>query len=421
MHKWSDTDLLIRDSVREFIDSEIRPNIDTLESGIEPPYELIRKMWAAFGIDVMASEMATKMFEAEEERAVRALDVTSCKPKRKATLPAEQASLAVVLFSELAGVSMGTVAAIGGSLGLCAATIASAGTLEQKKRWLPELLTFEKIGAWAITEPGAGSDAFGGMTATVTRDGDDFILSGQKTFITNAPYADTIVVYAKLAQDGVPKRKQKVLTFVLEADMPRLVRSKPLHKMGIASSPTGELFFDNVRITPDRLLGGADRYFGDRAESSRGGKESAVTTFLLERVGVAVLALGVINECHRLCVDYAKTRTAWGQRIGDFQLVQLKLAKMEIARVNVQNMIFQTLSQAQDGEMPSLATASAIKIYSSQAAHEVADEAVQLFGGNGYMAEYRVEQLVRDAKSLMIYAGTNEIQVTHVARGLLDG
>jgi alkylation response protein AidB-like acyl-CoA dehydrogenase len=131
------------------------------------------------------------------------------------------------------------------------------------------------------------------------------------------------------------------------------------------------------------------------------------------------LSLGIINECQRLCVAYAKSRRLWGQEIGRFQLIQLKLAKMEIARMNVQNMVFSVLEGARAGKLPTLAEASAMKLYSSEAATDVAMDAVQLFGGNGYMTEYRVEQLARDAKSLMIYAGSNEIQVTHIAKDLL--
>jgi alkylation response protein AidB-like acyl-CoA dehydrogenase len=197
--------------------------------------------------------------------------------------------------------------------------------------------------------------------------------------------------------------------------MPGLTQGKPFKKMGMMSSPTGELFFHNVRLTSDRLLGETEQHAGGD------GRESARANFAAERLGVALMALGIINECHRLCVDYAKTRTLWGQNIGQFQLIQLKLAKMEVARINVQNMVFQTLEKMQAGRAPSLAEASAIKLYSSEAASDVAMEAVQLFGGNGYMAEYRVEQLARDAKSLMIYAGSNEVQVTHIAKGLLAG
>jgi alkylation response protein AidB-like acyl-CoA dehydrogenase len=184
--------------------------------------------------------------------------------------------------------------------------------------------------------------------------------------------------------------------------------------MGMMSSPTGELFFDNVRLTPDRLLGESEQHDGGD------GRDSARDNFAAERIGIAMMALGIINECHRLCVDYAKSRTLWGKNIGQFQLIQLKLAKMEIARMNVQNMVFHTIERQQAGKPLTLAEASAIKLYSSEAATDVAMEAVQLFGGNGYMAEYRVEQLARDAKSLMIYAGSNEVQVTHIAKGLLS-
>ncbi len=127
------------------------------------------------------------------------------------------------------------------------------------------------------------------------------------------------------------------------------------------------------------------------------------------------MSLGVIEECLRLCVDYAKTRKLWGQEIGQFQLIQLKLANMEVARMNVRNILFRVIESAEKGKTISLSEASAIKWYCSQAATDVAMEAVQLFGGNGYMTEYRVEQLARDAKSLMIYAGSNEMQITHVA------
>ncbi len=413
MIEWSETDVLIRDSVREFIDSEIRPNIDALESGELPPYPILRKLFADFAIDVMAAEAVKNHLDRQRARQSGESSETSSGGGGFGDLGA-QASMGLILVSELAGVSLGLVAALGVSLGLGAATILSRGTLAQQERWLPPLVTMEKVAAWAITEPDSGSDAFGGMKTYVRRDGADYLLNGQKTFITNGPYADTIVVYAKLDErDGSDPRSRKVLTFVLDAGMPGLTQGKPFQKMGMHSSPTGELFFDNVRLSPDRLLGETEDHEGGD------GRDSARANFVAERVGVAALALGIINECHRLCVDYAKTRTLWGRNIGQFQLIQLKLAKMEVARINVQNMVFQTLEKAKHGKIPTLAEASAIKLYSSEAATEVAMEAVQLFGGNGYMTEYRVEQLARDAKSLMIYAGSNEVQVTHIAKGLL--
>jgi len=419
MFEWSDTDLIMRDTVREFIDKEIRPHLDALETGEISPYPIARKLFSEFGLDVLAAEAVKTMLDKERERAGHAESEKRSSPGLGDV--GAQASMAAVLVSELAGVSIGLLSTIGVSLGLGAATIMSRGTLAQKERWLPELMTLEKIAAWAITEPDSGSDAFGGMKTTVRRSGADdgaYLLNGQKTFITNGPYADVLVVYAKLddgSRGSADRRNRPVLPFVLDSGMPGLTQGKPFKKMGMMSSPTGELFFDNVRLTRDRLLGETEQHTGGD------GRESARANFAAERLGVALMALGIINECHRLCVDYAKTRTLWGQNIGQFQLIQLKLAKMEVARINVQNMVFQTLEKLQAGRMPSLSEASAIKLYSSETATEVAMEAVQLFGGNGYMAEYRVEQLARDAKSLMIYAGSNEVQVTHIAKGLLTG
>ena len=417
MFEWSETDLMVRDTVRQFVDKEIRPHLDQLETGELSPYPIARKLFSQFGLDAMAAESVKKMLD--RERAKQNGEEPDEKQDSEGGFgSAAQGSMVAVLVSEIARVSIGLLSTASVSLGLGAATIMSRGTLAQKERWLPELMTLEKIAAWAITEPDSGSDAFGGMKTYVKRDGEDYILNGQKTFITNGPYADVLVVYAKLAEDTAgdsasDPRNRPVLVFVLDSGMPGLTQGKPFKKMGMMSSPTGELFFDNVRLSPDRLLGESEQH------ASGDGRDSARDNFAAERIGIAMMALGIINECHRLCVDYAKTRTLWGKNIGQFQLIQLKLAKMEVARMNVQNMVFHSIERQQAGKPLTLAEASAIKLYSSEAATDVAMEAVQLFGGNGYMAEYRVEQLARDAKSLMIYAGSNEVQVTHIAKGLL--
>ena len=406
MFEWSDEDVMVRDAIRGFIAKEVSPHIEELESGELPPYDIIRKMLATFGMDAMNVESLEKELAAEEAGEKRAPSGGSS---------SLGSSMFLILNMEMAGVSLGTIGSMGVSMGLTASTIRSRGTLAQKRRWLPDLVTMRKVGAWAITEPDSGSDALGGMKTTVRRDGDDYILRGNKTFITNGPYADTIVVFAKLDEgDGTPMRERKVLTFVLDGDMPGLTRGKPFKKMGMMSSPTGELFFDEIRLTPDRLLGETE----DTGADKRGG-DSAKSGFTAERIGIAALSLGIINEAQRLSIDYARKRTLWGQEIAKFQLIQLKLAEMEVARLNVQNMLFVAMEASKAGKPPTLAQASAMKLYSSRAATEVAMEAVQLFGGNGYMAEYKVERLARDAKSLMIYAGSNEIQVTHVAKGLL--
>ena len=410
MYEWSEEDLMVRDAVRGFIDKEIRPHIDELETGVLPPYDIIRNLLKTFGVDAMASDALEKEF-ARDEAVARG----EAEPKTGSGGGPGMTSMGAILNIELSGVSLGIVASMGVSLGLTPSTIRSKGTLAQKKRWLPDLVTMNKVGAWAITEPDSGSDALGGMKTTVRRDGDNYVLNGQKTFITNGPFADTAVVFAKLddGDSSVDRRQRKVLTFVLDKGMEGFTQGKPFKKMGIMSSPTGELFFDNVKLDKDRLLGETEEV------GAKGGGEGAKAGFVLERVGIASLSLGIINECQRLCVEYAKQRTLWGKPIADLQLIQLKLAEMEVARINVQHMVFHALERSQAGKPVDLAEASAMKLYSSRTATEVAMEAVQLFGGNGYMAEYRVEQLARDAKSLMIYAGSNEVQITHVAKGVL--
>ncbi|MCV7217985.1 acyl-CoA dehydrogenase family protein [Mycobacterium crocinum] len=410
MIEWSDVDIAVRDAVREFVDKEVRPHLDELESGDMEPYPIVRKLFATFGIGDMARESLNKRLD----RLRSGAEPKSGGGGGGMFGDGGSAGMGFVLISELCRVSMGLVTGMGVSLGLTVPTIQSRGTLAQQERWLPELVTYDKIGAWAITEPDSGSDAFGGMKSYVVRDGDDYILNGQKTFITNGPDADVVVVYAKLDEgDGADKRDRKVLTFVLDRGMEGFVQAKPFRKMGIHSSRTGELFFNNVRLGRDRLLGETEE------NKSGDGRDSARSSFAAERIGVVSMALGVIEECLRLCTDYAKTRTLWGKEIGQFQLIQLKLANMEVARMNVRNMLFRVIECGQTGTQISLAEASAMKYYCSQAATDVAMEAIQLFGGNGYMTEYRVEQLARDAKSLMIYAGSNEVQITHVAKGLL--
>ena len=408
MIEWSDTDLMVRDAIRKFVDAEIRPNVDELEHGDLPPYDIIRKLYRSFGLDAMAKENFAKAVarqKAAAEGGARAAGIGGGSGR------SGQGSMMMLALCEISKVCLGITTAMGVSIGLAAQTIMSRGSIEQQERWALDLLTCEKVGSWAITEPEAGSDAFGGMATTVRPSDGGYLLNGTKTFITNGPYADTIVLYAKLDDGSSTDRRQRpVLTFVLDSGMAGLSQSKPLRKMGIHSSPTGQLFFDNVYLDPDRLLEGG---------GAQAGKDSARANFGVERVGVAAMALGIIEECLRLSVDYAKTRELWGQRIADFQLIQLKLANMEVARLNVQNLLFRAIELGRENKPMSLAEASVVKLYSSQAATDVANEAVQLFGGNGYMAEYRVEQLARDAKSLMIYAGSNEIQITHVAKGLL--
>ena len=404
MYEWSEEHLMMRQAVRQFIEKEIVPDIDAYEHEGRPPYDALRKMFSTFGIDVAARAGFAKRLERE---AAGTTGDSSTSEGGAGRDPA----MTLIPTIELSRYCPGMVTALGVSMGLTAAAINAKGTRAQRERWVPDLLALDKVGSWAITEPGSGSDAFGSMASTARRDGDEYLLNGSKTFITNGPYADTIVFICKL-DEGNPPAERKVLSFVLDRGMPGLEQSKPLRKMGMHSSPTGELFLTDVRVGRDRLI-------GETEEVSRGGRDGAKVTFTQERAGVAGMALGIIERCLELSVEYAKNRVQFGQPIGQFQLIQDKLARMEVARLNVENLVFRYLEITAAGRDMSLAEASALKLYSARAASEVAMEAVQLFGGNGYMSEFRVEQLARDAKVLQIYAGTDEIQITHIAKDLL--
>jgi alkylation response protein AidB-like acyl-CoA dehydrogenase len=415
VYRWSDEQLMIRDAVRDFVEKEVAPKREELEHGDLPPYDILRKLFRTFGMDAMARDRFAKQIEREKSGEPK--EARGDGGGRDATA----VSMTMIPIIELCRYSPGMVTAMGVSMGLTSAAIMSRGTTAQKERWALDLLTLDKVGAWAITEPGSGSDAFGSMRSTARKDGDEYVLNGSKTFITNGPYADTIVFICKLIEDDEPaggatvgsrQQERKILSFVLDTGMPGLEQSKPLRKMGMHSSPTGELFLTDVRCGKDRLL-------GETEDVPAGGREGAKDTFSMERSGVAAMALGIIDRCLDLCVDYARERVQFGQPIGNFQLIQDKLARMEVARLNVQNLVFRFIEQTAAGEGLTLAEASAMKLYSARAAVEVAMEAVQLFGGNGYMSEFHVEQLARDAKVLQIYAGTDEIQITHIAKDLL--
>ena len=406
MLNWSEENVAIQEAVRSFVDNEIRPVLDDIEYEGVPPYEILRKMYKTFGMD----EMARDGFKRSLERKI------SGEEAPQGPRSAGQVAMGLIPIIELCRVSPGLVTSLGVSTGLAAGTIMKLGTPEQMERWGLDLLTLDKVGAWAITEPDSGSDALGGMRTTAIKDGDEYVINGSKTWITNGPYADTIVLYTKLDDgSGEDPRNRPVLTFVLDAGMEGLELSKPMRKMGQKSSPTGEVFLTDVRVGADRLLTA-----GGGSSSKGGGRQSAKDNFVTERAGVAAMSLGVIEECQKLSIAYAKERKLWGKAISEYQLIQLKLANMEVARLNVQNLVFRHIEAAAEGEPTSMAEASAMKLYSARAAVEVANEAIQLFGGNGYVSEYRVEQLARDARVLQIYAGTDEMQIVAIAKDLLN-
>jgi len=413
MHEWSESQEMIRDAVRRFLEAEVAPNVEELEHGDLPPYDILRKMYATFGMDEMARARFAKQIAAEKSGDAKK---SKSNGGGDTAAKADQAAATLIPIIELCRYCPGMVTALGVSVGLTSAAILSKGTTEQKERWALDLLTLEKIGAWAITEPGSGSDAFGGMRASARREGDEFVLNGSKTFITNGPYADTTVFICKLEEPEIDLRDRKILNFVLDRGTPGFEQSGRLRKMGMHSSPTGELFLKDVRVGMDRLLGGEAAL-----KKSGGGREGAKGTFQTERSGVAAMALGMVDRCLELSLQYARERVQFERPIGEYQLIQDKLARMEVARMNLQNLVFRTIELAAHGKTMTFAEASAMKLYAARAAVEVAMEAVQVYGGNGYMSEYVVEQFARDAKVLQIYAGTDEIQIRAIAKDLLRG
>jgi len=310
-----------------------------------------------------------------------------------------------VLLHELTRALPGFALSFGASLGLCGQSLLRRGTPAQRERWAAPVLGFARIGCWALTEPEAGSDAFALRTTARRLEGGGFSLSGEKAFITNAPLADVFVVYARV--QGAP-HDGELRPFVLERGDSGLSTGAPLDKMGMRASPTGSIYLDEVRV-------GADRMLGDPQEN---GKRTAMETLLGERAALAGMALAIIEESLQLATAYSKERKQFGQPIAQFQAVQLRLARMYAAQETVRALIDRGRRLAHEGDA-SLAYFCAAKYSASTLATECALDAVQVLGGNGYTADYRVEGLARDAKLLEIGGGTSDIQLLAVARELL--
>jgi alkylation response protein AidB-like acyl-CoA dehydrogenase len=401
MFEFTEEQVMIRQMLRRWVTGKLEPRVEALEGG-EQPYPLMRDFAKAFGV----ADMARAAFEKAQAKAA-----AGDSPQSFSGVSGPDPALGALVSIELTRACPGFMLAFGATTGLAGGTIMSKGTPEQKRRWGLPLITLEKVGGWGMTEPGAGSDAFRSMrTVAVPRDG-GYVLNGQKTFITNAPYADTLVIYAKIDRgDGTPLADRPIEAFIVEAEDRGVTRAKPMRKMGMHASPTGEVFLEDCFVPRDRLLGG-DEKAGGRA----GGKD----VFHAERTGMAPMCFGIIERCLEVSTAYAKQRVTWGKPIAEYQLVQDKLARMFVHLENTKNLMFKQIWLTANKKRMNPAEASAVKLYCARAATEVAMEAVQLLGGNGYMQEYRVEMLARDAKLLQIGGGTDEIQIIQIARHIL--
>ena len=408
MFELTEPQRMMQDMVRQWCDRELRPRLAQLESGELLPYDLMRDLVRQFGLAEVAraslEKRVRKLREGGEANGGGLGDLLG-----DADAGGGDPMMFALLAKELCRCSPGFASSWGVSLALAGGAIIGKGTAEQIERYGIPVATLEKIGSWCLTEPGAGSDAFGSMQTTARPDGDDYVLTGQKTFITNGPYADVFVVYAKVDR-GQPRAEMAVNTFILERGMPGFAQGKPFRKMGMRDSPTGELFFDGVRVPKANLLGGREKSAEGRADT----KESLGN----ERSGLPAMAWGIIEECYERSLAYVKERRQFGRAIGEFQAVQLDLADMYVKLKNVENIAFRTAWMQKQG-VRDVAFVNASKAYCSQVAVDVALKAIQLHGGNGYMEEFHIEKLARDAKLLELGAGTTHINYLTAARALL--
>lgn len=278
---------------------------------------------------------------------------------------------------------------------LCAGSIINGGTEEQKKKYLPDLLSGKKLGAFGLTEPEAGSDASNAQT-TATKEGDYYILNGSKCFITNGPLADTFVVYAMTDKSQGVKG---LSAFIVEKGYPGFSIGVIENKCGIRAAQVSELIFENVKVPAENLLGGVEgKGFGTAMKTLDGG-----------RIGVAAQGLGIAKGAFDIARDYMKQRVQFGKSIFKNQALSFKMVDMELEIEKSQYLLYKAAIDKHEGRPYSVPAAKA-KLACTDTAMMVTVEAVQMLGGNGYMRDYHVERMMRDAKITQIYEGTNEIQ-----------
>jgi len=391
----TDTERMLRDTFRGYFTREIEPHVPKMERGEMLPYELMREMHRALGLDAMLPRPQASGAEAKAAR-----------PDTGGTgLDANAARYARTTFSvEMARVSPSFALSYGASVGLFGANVVSKGTPEQIERFALPVLRSERIGSWGLTEPGAGSDALRGMKTTARRDGDAYVLNGSKTFITNAPYADVFLIYARVHGGDLDGSIQP---FIVERAAAGLSTGPAMKKMGMRGSPTGEVFLDEVRVPADQLLGRGVRQ-----------RDHVKSSLAVERGGLSVLSYGIAERCFEIARDYARTREQFGRPIADFQLVQNRLARMYVAVSNCRRIVYADYLAGR-ALKESVADVCAGKLYCAEMGTFVAFEAIHILAGNGYMEEYVVERLARDAKLIELGGGTTEMQILTIAREIL--
>jgi len=295
--------------------------------------------------------------------------------------------------------------AISINTGMVTTAFKTTGTDAQRQEWMPRLAA-GAIGCFALTEPDSGSDSAGLRTRAV-RDGGDYVLNGTKRYITNGPIADMILVMARTSAENLPKNAH-VSAFIVPADTPGVTRAKPDKKMGQVGALTGDIILEDVRLPASALLG----------EEEGNGFRTAMKALDTGRLSVGGAAIGYSRRILASALRYATDRKAFGEPIGNFQLIQAMLADSKAELYASECMIGDAIRRAEAG-LPFSTEASCVKMFATEACGRIADRAVQIYGGAGYMAEYEVESFYRDVRLYRIYEGTTQIQQLVIAKNML--
>ena len=368
----------LRRSVREFAESEVRPHVMEWDEASHFPLEIMPKL----------AEMGLLGVIFPEEYGGAGLGYIEY----------------VIAIEELSRVdgSVGIIVAAHNSL--CSNHIFKFGTEAQKKKYLVPLASGKHIGAWSLTEPGAGSDA-GGTRSTARRDGNAWVLNGAKTFTTNGHYADTCVAMAVTDKE---KGSHGISAFILEKGMAGFKPGKKENKLGMRASDTSEVTFSDCRVPAENLLGPEGEGFTGSLKILDGG-----------RISIAALALGMAQGALDAALSYAKQRKQFGQAISEFQAIQFKLADMATEVEAARLLVYRAAWLADRGDVRFTRESSMAKLFAGEVAVKVANECVQIHGGYGFIKDYPAEKYYRDVKLCTIGEGTSEIQKLVIARQLL--
>ncbi|MDR1513642.1 MAG: acyl-CoA dehydrogenase [Propionibacteriaceae bacterium] len=376
-YQLTDEQQLIRSSVREFAEAEVAPIAAEIDKNHRFPQETVPKLGGMGLLGMLIPE----------EYGGSHMDTVSF----------------AIAIEELSRVCGTTGVLVEAHSSLCTWPIVHYGTEAQKQKYLPALATGEAVGAFGLTEPGAGSDA-GATATTAVRDGDEFVLNGQKVFITNGGYAQTFVVLARSTDaPGV----KGVSAFIVERDTPGFTVGDPEQKMGIRGSSTTPLFFSDARIPAENLLGKEGEGFKIAMETLDGG-----------RTGIAAQALGIAQGAFEAAIAYAKERVQFGKPIAAQQAIQWMIADMAVDLEAGRLLVYEAAQAEWRGEPHSIPSALA-KLFCGEMATRVTGKAIQIHGGVGYTESYPVERMYRDAKITEIYEGTSEIQRLVISRAYL--